>query len=631
MINKSVLLKDIEGNNCFPKTTYSNIIGLAYVTNNGVRVYFGSGVPSTDATQFEDIDENSLYFNTQNIDITNDNIFLYRCAGIVDDVITWQPVTDYALDILHNGIIDINKHISWKEVTTTYAGKAKAINVYLPANQEINITLPPRTIISLNGTTKGSGGSLKVQHLTFTTDDTTSYTIEITSVNSTYSEILENIEIYIAINNYISGKSFIDYSIYGNSLAYGASLINKIFNTEILDTYTYGTGTVTYENSKLTINYTKTGTSTYNGGGFKIRLYKGNIKTVVKAHIDSESGYNNNWYIVDNYGTIASFNNIGATSVRKYDDIILTIPSNVIDTYGEEIFLVNTKYNATSDYVVLSKIKIFAGNALDADIDSNYLGDFLEALDLPKYKYKKILFLGDSVTASNLPTARYWVGYFNEIIKPSLYVNVAVPSSRYCDYSDTIYDGNPVWDGEDHNHNNVIGNQVEKIWRGKDPEHPDYSKVDNYQEFDIIIIAAGSNDSIASFDADIEPAFTNNNTPINLSDVDRTTFAGAFRYSVETLQRLYPNAKIFVCTPIQAVDVVVGRDYQNMNIRRNYIKDVANRISVEHIDTFECGICGIYENYHENGRDLVDGLHPNASGAKKIGKYNAKNVINKYI
>ena len=77
MINKSVLLKDIEGNNCFPKTTYSNIIGLAYVTNNGVRVYFGSGVPSTDATQFEDIDENSLYFNTQNIDITNDNIFLY--------------------------------------------------------------------------------------------------------------------------------------------------------------------------------------------------------------------------------------------------------------------------------------------------------------------------------------------------------------------------------------------------------------------------------------------------------------------------------------------------------------------------------------------------------------------------
>lgn len=629
-MNKTVILKDREGNNIYPKVPYTNVFGIPHPINEDINIFYGDGVPSTDATQFENINEGSLYFNTQNIDIANDNIFLYKCDGITDNIITWRPITDYALEILHNGIIDINKHISWKEVTTSYAGKAKATNVNLPANQEINITLPPRTIISLNGTTKGNASTLKIQHLTFTTDDITSYTIEITSAVSTYSEILENIEIYISINNYISGKSFIDHSIYGNSLAYGASLINKIFNTEILDTYIYGTGTVTYEDGKLTINYAKTGTSTYNGGGFKIRLYKGNIKTVVKAHIDSESGFNyNNWFLVKNDGTFVTIASVGGTCKKENDDIIITIPSDVVDIHGDEIFLVNTKANATSDYVVLSKIKIFAGNALDADIDSNYLGDFLEALALPKYKNKKILFLGDSVTASKLPTARYWVGYFNEIIKPSLYVNVAVPSSRYCDYSDTIYDGNPVWDGEDHNHNNVIGNQVEKIWRGKDPEHPNYSKVDEYQDFDIIIIAAGSNDSSSSFDADIEPAFTNNNTPVDLSNVNRTTFAGAFRYSVETLQRLYPNAKIFICTPIQAVDII--RPYSGMNTKRNYLKDLANRISVEYIDTFECGICGIYENYHANGRDLVDGLHPNASGAKKIAKYNVKNVINKYI
>ncbi len=51
---------------------------------------------------------------------------------------------------------------------------------------------------------------------------------------------------------------------------------------------------------------------------------------------------------------------------------------------------------------------------------------------------------------------------------------------------------------------------------------------------------------------------------------------------------------------------------------------ICDRISdVTFIDTFNCGICGIYEKRSENGRDLIDGLHPNTNGARKIGKYNA--------
>ena len=141
------------------------------------------------------------------------------------------------------------------------------------------------------------------------------------------------------------------------------------------------------------------------------------------------------------------------------------------------------------------------------------------------------------------------------------------------------------------------------------------------------MLAASSNDSVPT--EEIEPFFTNNDEPVDISNVDRTKLAGAFRYCVENLQRVYPNAKIFICTPIQAADVM--RNYESMNARRNYLKALSSRMSLSCIDTFECGICGIYEKYHDVGRDLYDGLHPKESGAKKISYYNAKAVINKYM
>jgi hypothetical protein len=45
------------------------------------------------------------------------------------------------------------------------------------------------------------------------------------------------------------------------------------------------------------------------------------------------------------------------------------------------------------------------------------------------------------------------------------------------------------------------------------------------------------------------------------------------------------------------------------------------------IDTIRCGISGVFEQSGANGRYLVDGLHPNVNGAKKIGYYNAAKVI----
>lgn len=242
------------------------------------------------------------------------------------------------------------------------------------------------------------------------------------------------------------------------------------------------------------------------------------------------------------------------------------------------------------------------------------------------YHDKKVLFMGDSITELNVGE-RGWCKYFNEIINPSSFVNVAVSSARWCDYSDTLYDGNPVFCGEDNNHNNTMGNQIEKLLRGKDATNPNYQYVAEYSDFDIILIAMGTNDDVAQ--ENIESSFTDDNAIVPLERLDKTIFASAFRYAIENLQFLYPDAKIFICTPIQGCMNI--RSYSSIKAKGDYLKLLAARMSLEIIDTFECGICGLYEVENKNGRDLIDGLHPNENGAKKIGKYNAKSVIRKYI
>ena len=234
--------------------------------------------------------------------------------------------------------------------------------------------------------------------------------------------------------------------------------------------------------------------------------------------------------------------------------------------------------------------------------------------------------MGDSITALNTGT-RGWPGYFNKIIKPSLFVNTAVASAKWCDYSDTVYDGNPVFNGPDANHNNTMGNQIEKLLRGKDSSHENYEYVESYQDFDMILIAMGTNDSTPS--GDFEYAFTSSNQKVDIADLDKTKFASAFRYAIENLQIMYPNAIIFICTPIQGY--ITTRSYSSTKAKGDYLKLLAGRMSVEIIDTFECGVCDIYEIQNGNGRYLIDGLHPNVEGAKLMARYNAKNVIAKYI
>lgn len=238
------------------------------------------------------------------------------------------------------------------------------------------------------------------------------------------------------------------------------------------------------------------------------------------------------------------------------------------------------------------------------------------------FQNPRILFMGDSITALGT-TERGWVGYFNEIIKPSHFENVAVSGACWEDKNGTVYDGNPFFDLNDRMLGNVMGNQVEKVLRAKADGDEGYS------DFDLIMIAAGTNwgDYITTEYINIINDFflKDDGTVLPLDEVDRHSWAGAMRYVYEKLRETYPNAVICYCSPIQGEENV--RDYKTIRAKSIVMEEIVKRISDVHfINTFMCGICGIFEHKGRNGRDLIDGLHPNISGAKKIARYNANAV-----
>ena len=328
------------------------------------------------------------------------------------------------------------------------------------------------------------------------------------------------------------------------------------------------------------------------------------------------------------------------TKNSTYDMTLSNVKAHYFDVkgsyFGEDYSLLHEQADtSTKDIAALSE-KVSANadaiKAAEANVQSlsktvGTVSADMQVIMKQKSAFtgKKILFLGDSITALNT-SERGWVRYFNEIIQPEQFVNLSVSSARWCDYTDTVYDGNPVFSGPDQNHNNVMGNQVEKLIRGKDKSSPHYKEVAAYADFDMILIACGTNDGVPS--GNIEGSFTSENEMVAIEELDRKVFASAFRYSIEKLQQLYPAATIYICTPIQGY--ITTRSYAQSKAKGDYLKLLAGRMSLEVIDTFNCGICDIYEKKNANGRYLIDGLHPNAAGAKKIGVFNASAVIASY-
>lgn len=239
--------------------------------------------------------------------------------------------------------------------------------------------------------------------------------------------------------------------------------------------------------------------------------------------------------------------------------------------------------------------------------------DVADLYDNLRPQGKKLITLGDSITA--LGTGQTgWVKYFIERTGCELVANVAVNGAWLHDKDGTVYDGNPVFDGADANVNNVLGNQVQKLMNG------------SYDTPDIIMIAIGTNSGISITKDQIKAAYYDSaGALIPLANVNRKTSAGAYRWCNEQLQTLYPNAIIFWCTPIMGYQAT--RSAENAMAYAESLRIATEYSGQIMIDTIRCGISGVFEAKGANGRYLIDGLHPNENGARKIGYYNAAKVM----
>lgn len=226
------------------------------------------------------------------------------------------------------------------------------------------------------------------------------------------------------------------------------------------------------------------------------------------------------------------------------------------------------------------------------------------------YKGKRFLFLGDSITAMSGDTS--WVDKFKVLVSAGKSYKQAVGGAKWCDDESGIeYTGKP-YQGQ-----NFIGNQV--AWCQKIAFDSDC--------FDYIFISAGTNDTNLSFPTDeqIEDEMYNGNSVKNLINVDRSTWQGAIRWTIETLRKMYPNARIILVTPLQRrvdFDGTTLKDmYPIIRKKREIIIKMAKRMGVYFIDTSECDITNF------DNADFADNLHPSSKGAAKLANFIFKKSV----
>lgn len=275
----------------------------------------------------------------------------------------------------------------------------------------------------------------------------------------------------------------------------------------------------------------------------------------------------------------------------------------------------------------------------------------------------RLLVIGDSYSQQGL-----WVASLRSIIPFKSVVNLGVGSAslkdKYEDRETYPYTSRPTSSVSSGNLN-TFACQIEKLKRlmaGTDldaGESQIYTEQSQYPN--IIIIEGGQNDGPDS-DAVVNTYFeqfvrmANNvyiqtrpneeitqdscliQTPID--SINRTCFAGAYRYLIEELKTLFPNAQVFITTR------------SNLSYWKNNWLEPAKKIvdqqklcadiaGVSVIDWFRDGQISTINNhisgsgtqedpyiwaYSSDAPDTNDLLHPNASGGSKLGQV-AANVI----
>ena len=278
----------------------------------------------------------------------------------------------------------------------------------------------------------------------------------------------------------------------------------------------------------------------------------------------------------------------------------------------------------------------------------------------------KFLVIGDSYTA----VADYWRKYFlpkmpkGSQIKTTAVIGASV-KDKYQDRTTYPYTSRPT--SSDYSGNlNTFGCQIAKLERlmaGVDLDPGETQWYANQSDYpDVIIVEGGMNDS---FDADTShyiEQFVEQKTSVyykekstsatvqgncyvksDIEQINRTTFAGAYRYICETLRKKFPNALLFMttCSNLGYWDYNLVERRQKIAEQQRYCAHICGAglidwqgCQISCLTTYPGGSGTSEDPYtlYGNGEawsDSNDAMHPNTQGAEKLGKYTANVILNK--
>ena len=274
----------------------------------------------------------------------------------------------------------------------------------------------------------------------------------------------------------------------------------------------------------------------------------------------------------------------------------------------------------------------------------------------------RVLVLGDSYTSQNLWTTAMAQQFRNmDIIRIS---NVGAKiKDNYADRTTYPYTSRPTGSTVSGNQN-TFGSLLEKLKRLKTGTDLDSGETAIYQSEDdypnVVIIEGGQNDNYDSDEVvatylgqfltlaeNVYYVHDGNTTqgnyyiPSNIETIDRTCFAGAYRYIVDTIHGLFPNAQIFFTTRSR-----LGYFIYDVNDRTDKIaeqqRECAMLCGVSVIDWNKCGNISTITDHPtgsgtsedpyktQNTLDSSDGLHPNVRGGLWYGRLAAKVIKDRF-
>lgn len=305
---------------------------------------------------------------------------------------------------------------------------------------------------------------------------------------------------------------------------------------------------------------------------------------------------------------------------------------------------------ATEQYVIISR---------------SVIGNIENNLDIINGKPLNILVLGDSYSEMGR-----WINGMKEVIEIKNIVNLGVSSAtikdRYSDRTTYPYSDRP--DKSDGSGNtNTLSSQIQKLKRlmtGTDLDSGESKIYTSKLDYpDIIIIEGGMNDTpdsdevIATYHNQFmtkKTAYYKQNKESSviqttvwikpsLDEIDRTCFAGAYRYLCEELITLFPDAQIFLTTAshMNYFTVNPNERYGKIAEQQRKCADIMSYTVIDwhaegNLNTMMISLNGsgtVSDPYTPIGGNeyTTDLLHPNDKGALRYGKLAGRVIAQKYL